>query len=142
MARKIVAGNWKMNLLPEEGISLIKRLSTFCDKNDLHGVEVVVAPPFIHIDKATDITNGHKLSLARPKLHATENSGAYTGEVSVDMIKATGAELVIIGHSERRQYYGETDAIVNTKLKKVLQGGPLPYPLRGRSLGRPQSRAP
>lgn len=133
MARKIVAGNWKMNQNFQEGIDLITRITDYCESADLHNVEVVIAPPSIHLAEGAKVSRGKKLSIAAQNCSEHE-AGAYTGEISVDMITSCGVEVVIIGHSERRQYYGETDELVNLKLKKVHNAGILPIVCVGESL--------
>ena len=120
MARKIVAGNWKMNLLPDEGYQLIGDLKNFCEGSELSNVEVVVAPPFLHLGKAAEITAGTKMMISAQNC-SDQLSGAYTGEVSVEMLKAVGVNWVIIGHSERREYYGDTDDFINGKLKRAVE---------------------
>lgn len=133
MARKIIAGNWKMNLLHDKAIELVKQVSDYCEKMEVHGVEVVLAPTFIDLAKACELTRDKKLTIAAQDCNDHE-SGAYTGEVSVPMLKAIGTEVVIIGHSERRQYYGDTDAFVNAKLRRVLQDSLIPILCVGESL--------
>ncbi|WP_417608062.1 triose-phosphate isomerase [Owenweeksia hongkongensis] len=120
MARKIVAGNWKMNLLPDEGYQLIEDLSNFCEGNKLDNVEVVVSPPFIHLAKAAEMTAHSKVTISAQNC-SDQLSGAYTGEVSVEMLKAAGVNWTLIGHSERREYYGDTDEFVNGKLKRAIE---------------------
>lgn len=120
MARKIVAGNWKMNLLPDEGYQLIEDLSNFCEGNTLDNIEVVVAPPFIHLAKAAEMTVHSKVTISAQNC-SDQLSGAYTGEVSVEMLKAVGVNWTLIGHSERREYYGDTNEFVNGKLKRAIE---------------------
>lgn len=133
MARKIVAGNWKMNLLHEEAITLVKQISDYCEKADLKGVEVVLAPTFLDLAEASKLTKGKKLSIAAQDCN-DQNKGAYTGEVSTAMLDAIGTEVVIIGHSERRQYYGDTDEFINSKLKSAIKTGLYPILCVGESL--------
>lgn len=116
MRKNIVAGNWKMNTTLQEGIDLAKGVNDqVTENNDL----VILCPPFIHLTEVAKVITKKNLFLAAQNC-ATEESGAYTGEVSAAMIKSTGAEYVIIGHSERRSYYGETDEILNKKVKQAL----------------------
>ncbi len=120
MRQKIVAGNWKMNKNLQEGLELAKEIDKLVSglTND---VKVILAPPFTHITEVKKAV-GSKISVSSQNC-AAEVSGAYTGEVSASMIKSTGAEYAIIGHSERRQYYGETDAILLKKVKLALANG-------------------
>jgi len=122
MRQKIVAGNWKMNTNLKEGVELaleVEKLSAEKSSDAL----VIVAPPFIHLTEVKKVLNVVKLSSQNC---ASEESGAYTGEVSVDMIKSTGAEYVIIGHSERRSYYKESDETLAGKTDLTLAKGLLP----------------
>ncbi len=133
MARKIIAGNWKMNLVHKDAINLIGKISDFCESETLNGIEVVVAPTFLDLVEANEITNGKKLNIAAQDCNDQE-VGAYTGEVSTEMLKAINNQIVIIGHSERREYYGDTDEFVNSKLKRVLKTGLIPILCVGESL--------
>lgn len=133
MARKIVAGNWKMNLLPDEGYQLIQDLSNFCEGKDLNNIEVVVSPPFIHLAKAAEMTANSKVIISAQNC-SDQQSGAYTGEVSVDMLKAAGVNWTLIGHSERREYYGDTDAFINGKLQRAIEAGLTPILCAGEVL--------
>ena len=116
MRKKIVAGNWKMNKTLAEGIELAKTINRQAGDN---GVIIVLCTPFIHLTEVRNAITKDSLYLGAQNC-AAENSGAYTGEVSAAMIRSTGAEYVIIGHSERRSYYHEDDAIVNKKVKLAL----------------------
>jgi triosephosphate isomerase len=116
MRKKIVAGNWKMNKTLQEGIELAKTINRQVEDN---GTTVVLCTPFIHLSDVRNIITKDSLYLGAQNC-AAEISGAFTGEVSVDMIKSTGAEYVIIGHSERRTYYHEHDALLNKKVKLAL----------------------
>jgi len=122
MRQKIVAGNWKMNNNLNEGIELAKAV---CNSDIPSNVKVILGTPFIHLTEVVKITKGSSVSVAAQNC-SDKPSGAYTGEVSAEMIKSTGAEYVIIGHSERRTYYGETNELLAEKLKLVLQNGLLP----------------
>ncbi len=133
MARKIIAGNWKMNLVHKDAIDLIKRISDFCESETLNGVEVVIAPTFLDLAEANKITKGKKLNIAAQDCNDQE-VGAYTGEVSAQMLKAINNQIVILGHSERREYYGDTDEFVNAKLKRVLKTGLMPILCVGEAL--------
>jgi len=116
MRKNIVAGNWKMNKTLDEGVALAKEVNEKVTEND---DMVILCPPFIHLTEVAKVITKKNLFLAAQNC-ATEESGAYTGEVSAAMVKSTGAQYVIIGHSERRTYYGETDEILNKKVKQAL----------------------
>jgi triosephosphate isomerase (TIM) len=116
MRKKIVAGNWKMNKTLQEGIALASEVEKLVSA--LPGdVEVIVAPPFLHL---TEIKKVVKKVAVSAQNCASEISGAFTGEVSASMLKSAGIPYVIIGHSERRTYYGETDTILARKVKLTL----------------------
>jgi triosephosphate isomerase len=121
MRQKIVAGNWKMNKNLQEGVELAKEIDSLVSGLSGSDVKVILAPPFTHITEVRKAVSS-KVSVSSQNC-AAEVSGAYTGEVSASMIKSTGAEYAIIGHSERRQYYGETDAILLKKVKQALANG-------------------
>lgn len=121
MAKKIVAGNWKMNKNFQEGIELAKGLNEALAA-DKPNCEVVICTPFIHLAKVSDIINHDVIKLGAENC-ADKASGAYTGEVSAEMVKSTGAEYVILGHSERREYYNETPEILKEKVDLALANG-------------------
>lgn len=118
MRKNIVAGNWKMNLTLQEGVALAKdvnsRVAAITPK-----CQVVLGTPFIHIAEVVKTVDGAKVHVAAQNC-ANKVSGAYTGEVSAAMVKSTGANWVILGHSERRAYYGETAAILKEKTDLAL----------------------
>lgn len=119
MRKKIVAGNWKMNKTLAEGVELAKEVSSKVKAANANHVTVVIGTPFIHlaeVNKTVDLSVVH----VSAQNCAAEASGAYTGEVSAAMIASTGSEYVILGHSERRSYYGETDAILVKKVEQTL----------------------
>lgn len=118
MRRNIVAGNWKMNKTLDEGLRLIGAINTNAKKTDVNGVQIILATPFIHLAKAVE----EAVSPVRIAAQncASEESGAYTGEVSAKMIRSTGTEYVILGHSERRAYYGETDEVLAKKVNMAI----------------------
>jgi len=119
MRQKIVAGNWKMNTLLHDGLELAKAVEKASGtKSD--GALLIIAPPFTHLAKTREVISSVKLSAQNC---SSEESGAYTGEVSPDMLKSAGVEYVIIGHSERRSYYKENDTLLNKKVKLVLAKG-------------------
>ncbi|MFN8241662.1 MAG: triose-phosphate isomerase [Bacteroidales bacterium] len=122
MRRKIVAGNWKMNMKLNEGIELARSLKDHYAGKPETKAEVVLCTPFIHLPAVSELLKGNAIKCGAQNC-ASEVSGAYTGEVSADMIKSTGAEYVIIGHSERRSYYNETDQLLNKKTRIALNTG-------------------
>jgi len=122
MSRKlIVAGNWKMNKTASEGKALVDAL-----KSEIEGIcpcaEIVVCPPFTTLYSVVEAAKGTRIKVGAQNIHWAEN-GAFTGEISAAMLKEAGVEYVIIGHSERRQYFGETDETVNSRLKAALAAG-------------------
>lgn len=120
MRKKIVAGNWKMNKTLQEGVELAKEVNSKVKAAKATGVTVVIGTPFIHLSEVSKIVDPAFVQVSAQNC-ATEISGAYTGEVSAAMIASTGAEYVILGHSERRSYYGETDAILVKKVERALE---------------------
>ena len=140
MSRKpIIAGNWKMNLLQSEAKALFEGISSYLSNyTAVQLPTVVIAPVFTSINQVHSIAcncgcGGNKLSVAGQNCH-WESSGAYTGEISVEMLKDAGCEYVIIGHSERRQYFSETDEMINKKAKAILAGGLIPIICCGETL--------
>ncbi|MBR1668330.1 MAG: triose-phosphate isomerase [Bacteroidaceae bacterium] len=121
MAKKIVAGNWKMNKNLQEGIELAKGLNEALAA-DKPNCDVIICTPFIHLAKVSEIID-HKVIGLGAENCADKASGAYTGEVSAEMVKSTGAEYVILGHSERREYYNETPEILKEKVELALANG-------------------
>ena len=121
MAKKIVAGNWKMNKNLQEGLELAKGLNEALAA-DKPNCDVVICTPFIHLAKVSETIDHNVINLGAENC-ADKASGAYTGEVSAEMVKSTGAEYVILGHSERREYYNETPAILKEKVDLALANG-------------------
>ena len=121
MAKKIVAGNWKMNKNLQEGIELAQGLNEALAA-DKPNCDVIICTPFIHLAKVSEIINHDVIGLGAENC-ADKASGAYTGEVSAEMVKSTGAEYVILGHSERREYYNETPEILKEKVDLALANG-------------------
>ncbi len=119
MAKKIVAGNWKMNKSLQEGLALAKELTEVV-KNPNCGV--VICTPYIHLASVAEVIKGSCIELGAQNC-ADKDHGAYTGEVSAEMVKSTGAQYVILGHSERREYYHETPAILKEKVQLALANG-------------------
>ena len=122
MRKKIVAGNWKMNMNFSEGLALAGSINKYFKDNPSGKAEAVLCPPFIHLAGVSEILKTGKVFLGAQNC-ASEPSGAFTGEVSCDMIKSTGAQYVIIGHSERRTYYNEDDKLLNKKTLLALKSG-------------------
>jgi triosephosphate isomerase len=120
MRKKIVAGNWKMNMNLEEGLGFTSSLNKYFSSRPSAGAEVIICTPFIHLAGAAEILKDGSVALGAQNC-ASEASGAYTGEVSAGMIRSTGASYVIIGHSERRTYYNENDALLNRKTLLALK---------------------
>ena len=121
MRKYIVAGNWKMNTTVAEGVELAKAVAA--KAQDLPAnVQIVVAPPFTHLVSVGEAIKGSKVALSAQNC-ADHEKGAYTGEVAVGMLAGIGCEYTILGHSERRQYYGETDGKLVVKTKLALAAG-------------------
>ena len=119
MRKKIVAGNWKMNKTLQEGLSLANELNAIL-ANETPNCDVVIGTPFIHLAGVASAVDTNKIGVAAQNC-ADKESGAYTGEVSAAMVKSTGAGYVILGHSERRAYYGETAETLKTKVELALK---------------------
>lgn len=133
MRRKLIAGNWKMNNDVEESINLVKELKLLLKDADIDDMDVLVCPPF-----TSTYAISHEIKSSSIKLGAQnmffEEKGAYTGEISPLMLKNLGVEYVILGHSERRKYFNETDDIVNKKIISSLKYGIKPILCIGESL--------
>ena len=122
MRTKLVAGNWKMNNDLQEGVDLITELMFLLNSRP-SSIPVVLAPPYIHLSEAATLLKGTSgIQLAAQNCHQAA-SGAYTGEVSTKMLRSVGVEYVILGHSERREYFNETDEIVTAKTLAALDAG-------------------
>lgn len=122
MRKKIVAGNWKMNMNLEDGLTFARSVNQYFNDNPSQKAEVILCTPFIHLAGAAMIVKSGKVALGAQNC-ASEASGAYTGEISAAMIQSTGAQYVIIGHSERRTYYQENDALLNKKTNLAIGSG-------------------
>jgi len=120
MRQKIMAGNWKMNKTNTEALRLVQQIKNRLQKNPVKKSMVVLCPPFTALSLVAEDLKSTKIGLGAQNLF-WENEGAYTGEISAKMIKNTGAQWVIIGHSERRQYFKEEERIVNKKVNIALQ---------------------
>jgi triosephosphate isomerase len=132
MRKNIVAGNWKMNKTLQEGLALATELNAALEGATLK-CDVVIGTPFIHLAAVAATVDTKKIGVAAQNC-ADKASGAYTGEVSAAMVKSTGAAYVILGHSERREYYGETSAILNSKVELALANGLTPIYCCGEAL--------
>ena len=133
----IMAGNWKMNLNHVEATGLVQKLAwTLADKEyDGSKAECVVVTPFTDLRTVGTLIEGDRLPIKLGAQDVSEHdSGAYTGEVSADMLAKLGVSYVVVGHSERRQYHGETDEVINTKAGKVLGAGMIPIICVGEGL--------
>ncbi|MBR1634159.1 MAG: triose-phosphate isomerase [Lachnospiraceae bacterium] len=128
--RQIIAGNWKMNKTPSEAVALAKELIPLVKNDD---VDVVFCVPAIDIVPVVEAVKDTNIGVGAENLYI-EDSGAYTGEISADMIKDAGAKYVIIGHSERREYFNESDEFLNKKVKKALEKDLIPILCCGETL--------
>jgi len=134
MRKTIIAGNWKMNKTHTEAAETLKELAALVkDKENLGGVEVIIGAPFTALESAVRATASTPISIAAENMNENE-SGAFTGEISATMLKELGVEYVILGHSERRSIYGETDAVINAKVKAALKSGLKPILCIGEQL--------
>ena len=133
--RPLMAGNWKMNLNHLEAIALVQKLAFTLDETDLEKVEVAVLPPYTDIRSVQTLTDGDKLALSYGAQDlSVHDSGAYTGDVSGAMLAKLGCTYVIVGHSERRQYHAEDDALVAAKVKAAFRHGLVPILCIGEGL--------
>ncbi|CDB32377.1 triosephosphate isomerase [Clostridium sp. CAG:575] len=130
MRRKVIAGNWKMNMLPNEAMQFIDTLVPLVKNTEN---EVILCVPYTDLFYSLLTAQGTNIKIGAQNMHF-EESGAYTGEVSGKMLKSIGVEYVIIGHSERRQYFNETDETVNKKIKAAFANGLKPIVCVGETL--------
>ncbi|HCC03768.1 MAG TPA: triose-phosphate isomerase [Clostridiales bacterium] len=130
MRKKVIAGNWKMNMLPNEAISMITELAPLVKDTEN---EVVLCVPYTDLFYSLLTAQGTNIKIGAQNMHY-EEKGAYTGEVSGKMLKSIGVEYVIIGHSERRQYFNETDETVNKKIKTAFENDLKPIVCVGETL--------
>ncbi len=130
MRKKVIAGNWKMNMLPNETISFIEELAPLVKNTEN---EVVLCVPYTDLFYALLTAQNTNIKIGAQNMHYEEN-GAYTGEISGKMLKSINVDYVIIGHSERRQYFNETDETVNKKIKSAFRDGLKPIVCVGETL--------
>lgn len=130
MRKKIIAGNWKMNLTPTEAVALVNELKPLVANED---VDVVFCVPAIDIIPAIEAAKGSNINIGAENMYF-EEKGAFTGEISPNMLTDAGVNYVIIGHSERREYFAETDETVNKKVKKAFEHGLTPIVCCGETL--------
>ena len=130
MRRKIVAGNWKMNKTPSEAVELIDMLKPLCASDD---VDVVFCVPAINIIPAVEAVKGTNIAIGAENMYF-EESGAYTGEIAPAMLVDAGVKYVVLGHSERREYFAETSETVNKKMLKAFEHGITPIMCCGETL--------
>lgn len=131
LRKTVIAGNWKMNLTPSGAKKLIDEIIPLANGKDK--CDIIVCVPFVDLETAIKATKGTNVKVGAQNVHF-ENSGAFTGEISAEMLKEIGVEYVIIGHSERRQYFGETDVTVNLRMKKALEADLKPIVCVGETL--------
>ncbi len=136
MRTPVIAGNWKMYKTAAEAAAFAREFLPLV--SGVTGVEIVLAPSFLAIRTVADMVRGSKVGVASQNVHFAPE-GAYTGEVSAAMIKEAGATHAIVGHSERRQYFAETDDAVNRKVKAVLEAGLTPIMCLGETLAERES---
>jgi triosephosphate isomerase len=121
MRRKVIAGNWKMNNDLKETQNLLSKLTSGLSLDNLN-CDVIVCPPYTSLLEAYSLLKDTKIKIGAQNMHF-ESSGAFTGEISASMLKSVGCEYVILGHSERRTIFGETDELINSKIKKANSSG-------------------
>lgn len=131
MRKPFIAGNWKMNLLSQSSVDLARSLMSTLPVNE--NVQVAVCPPAVYLQQLGSVLNGSSIGLGAQNM-SQQKEGAFTGEVSGSMLKDIGCSCVILGHSERRQFYGETDALVNAKTVAALSYGLTPIVCVGEML--------
>ena len=137
MRRKVIAGNWKMNNDLVRSNELITKLISGLNGKQVH-CEVIICPPFTSLSEASSLVKNTTVKLGAQNMHF-EDSGAFTGEISPSMLLGTGCEYVILGHSERRTIFGETDDVINRKIKKALEAGLKPIFCVGETLKERES---
>ena len=136
MRKKVIAGNWKMNKTNAEAVEMLTELKELVKGID--NVGIIIGAPFTALSDAVKAVKGSNIAIAAENVYP-KDSGAYTGEVSPSMLKAIGVEYVILGHSERREYFKESDEFINEKVKAVLAAGMLPILCIGEKLEERES---
>lgn len=137
MRRIVIAGNWKMNNNLEESQNLISKLVEGLSKDKMN-CEVIICPPYTSLSLSANLIKGSVVKLGAQNMYF-EESGAFTGEISASMLKSTGCEYVILGHSERRSIFGEKDELINKKIKKALSSDLKPIFCVGETLAERES---
>lgn len=137
MRRIVIAGNWKMNNNLEESQNLIAKLVEGLSKDKMN-CEVIICPPYTSLSLSANLIKGSIVKLGAQNMYY-EESGAFTGEISASMLKSTGCEYVILGHSERRYIFGEKDVLINKKIKKALSSDLKPIFCVGETLAERES---
>jgi triosephosphate isomerase len=146
MRRPLVAGNWKMNGTRAEARALARAVAAAVDGpghgdgGNSGGVDVALCPPFVLLDLVAELLEGSRVMLGAQNV-ATETAGAFTGEVTAEMLLESGCRLVLVGHSERRQYYAETDEVVAAKAARAMEAGLTPVICLGESFAERESGA-
>jgi len=133
MRKKLVAGNWKMNKTRAEAVELVRAI--LAELGDFSAADAAVCPPFTALDAVAPLLKGTAVALGAQNVH-WERSGAFTGEISAEMLKEVGCMFAIVGHSERRQYFGETDQTVNARVQAALAAGLAPIVCVGETLAQ------
>ncbi len=130
MRKMIIAGNWKMNKTPKEALALIEELKPLVKSDE---VDVVFCPPYVSLMLAVEATKGSNIEIGAQNMYF-EEGGAFTGEIAPNMLTELGVKYVVLGHSERREYFGETNEIVNKKVLKAIEHGLTPIICCGETL--------
>ncbi|WP_281814838.1 triose-phosphate isomerase [Vallitalea longa] len=130
MRKMIIAGNWKMNKTPREALALIEELKPLVKNDD---VDVVFCTPYVSLVLAVEATKDSNIEIGAQNMYY-EEKGAYTGEIAPNMLTEIGVKYVVLGHSERREYFGETNEIVNKKVLKAIEHGLIPIICCGETL--------
>ncbi len=136
MRKKVIAGNWKMNKTNTEAVEMLAELKELV--KGIESVGIIIGAPFTALSDAVKVVKGSNIAIAAENVYP-KDSGAYTGEISPIMLKSIGVEYVILGHSERREYFKESDEFINEKVKAVLANGMLPILCIGEKLEERES---